>query len=293
MNLRHLRRKKSRGVTPVIATILLIGLVVVAGIAVAVVMFGTINTPAPLKVEIISISEFETTDGNRFIDQFSVAIQNKERTGVRIESDAFNLTRIESGEADLTGMDGTPISGWSMNPDQSEIILAGKSIDTFTLICDTTLGDELRPDNDTIYIEITVFPKDSTSERSAKTFRSNLLSIGSTYGPIFLKSQSLNLNLEDTGLDINFTVTNNGSADQILKLELSSTNSPQNITFAIDGVNRTNVIFTLSGYNNTILNTTVFPTDKASVGDSYIVFVYLYVQKDMLPVAYMHLILTY
>jgi len=99
--------------------------------------------------------------------------------------------------------------------------------------------------------------------------------------------------LEDTGLDINFTVTNNGSADQILILELSSTDSPQNITFSIDGVNRTNVLFTLSGYSYKILNTTVFPTDKASVGDSYIVFVNLYTQKNMVPVALMVLILTY
>ena len=190
-------------------------------------------------------------------------------------------------------MGGTPISGWSKNPDQPVIILSAKSIEIFTLICDTTEGDELIPDNDTIYIEITVFPKDSTNERSAKTFRSDLLSIGSTYGPISLEYQSLTLNLEDTGLDINFTVTNNGSADQILILELSSTDSPQNITFSIDGVNRTNVLFTLSGYSYKILNTTVFPTDKASVGDSYIVFVNLYTQKNMVPVALMVLILTY
>ncbi|MHA2247609.1 MAG: archaellin/type IV pilin N-terminal domain-containing protein [Candidatus Hodarchaeales archaeon] len=292
MNLKHLRRKKSRGVTPVIATILLIGLVVVAGIIISVVMFGTINSPAPLKVEIISISDFETTDDDIFVDQFSVSIHNKERTSVRIKYDAFTLIRIESGEFNLTGMDETPMSGWSMNPDQSEIILSAKAIEDFTLICDTTEGDELIPDNDTIYIEITVSPKDSTSDRLAKTFRSDLLSIGSTHGPMSLVKHSLTLNLEDAGLNINFTVTNNGSADTILKLELY-TDSPQKITFNIDGVNRTNVLLTLSGYNNKILNTTVFPTSEANVGDSYIVFAFLWNQETMELVDSVNFILTY
>ena len=49
-------KRKKRAISPVIATVLLIGLVVVAGVGVAVVMFGTINSPDPLKLDIISIS---------------------------------------------------------------------------------------------------------------------------------------------------------------------------------------------------------------------------------------------
>ena len=93
--------RKSRGISPVIATILLIGLTVIAGVAVALVMFGIVNTPDPLKVEVIGISNFKTTDSDIFIDQFSVTLENKERTNVQIDPYAFvlsfiNLTEIHS-----------------------------------------------------------------------------------------------------------------------------------------------------------------------------------------------------
>ena len=74
MHILHSYKKKSRGVTPVIATVLLIGLVVIAGIGVALVIFGTINAPPPMKVSILSISDFETTDDNTLIDHFSVTL---------------------------------------------------------------------------------------------------------------------------------------------------------------------------------------------------------------------------
>ncbi|MCK4847491.1 MAG: hypothetical protein KAT16_00540, partial [Candidatus Heimdallarchaeota archaeon] len=67
-NLISFKRRK-RAVSPVIATVLLIGLVVVAGLGVALVMFGTINTPDPLKIEFLSVSSFETTDGDYKVDR--------------------------------------------------------------------------------------------------------------------------------------------------------------------------------------------------------------------------------
>ena len=65
-------RRKSRAVSPVIATVLLIGLTVVAGVAVAIMLFGAVNTPDPIKVSVLSISDFETTDNDIYIDQFSI-----------------------------------------------------------------------------------------------------------------------------------------------------------------------------------------------------------------------------
>ncbi|MFX1507242.1 MAG: archaellin/type IV pilin N-terminal domain-containing protein [Promethearchaeota archaeon] len=269
MRLRHLLRGKARGVTPVIATILLIGLVVVAGIAVAIVMFGTINSPDPMDVEILAISDFETTDSNVFIDQFSVTLHNAERSNVRIESDAFTLKYLND----------TAIEGWTMDPDQA-LYLSPREIVTVSLICDPILGDQLMPGEDAIYIEVQVFPRDSTSERLAQTFSSDLLSVGGTSGPVFLGSQSSGFNLEDTGLDINFTITNNGSLDQDLDLELY-TDSPNNITFAIMNVNRTTVSFSLAGFDNTIINCTVFPTARASVDDVYIVSAFLWGEEGL------------
>lgn len=282
MNIRHLWRGKARGVTPVIATILLIGLVVVAGIAVAVVMFGTINSPAPIDVDILAISDFETTDTDVLIDQLSATIQNAERSNIRIESDAFTLEYINK----------TPINGWTMDPDQ-DIYLSPREIVTVTLICDPLVGDQLMPAQDPIYITVKVFPQDSTNERLAQTFRSDLLSVGDTNGPIFLGYQASSLDLEDSGFDINFTITNNGSADQDLELELH-TDSPKNLTFILEGVNRTTISFAIAGFGDVILNCTVFPTALANEDDIYVVSAFLWgeeglglIQVVSLPLVYL------
>jgi hypothetical protein len=269
MNIRHLLRGKARGVTPVIATILLIGLVVVAGIAVAVVMFGTINSPAPMDVEILAISDFKTTDSNVLIDQFTITLHNAERSNIRIESDAFTLEHFNGPE----------IVGWTMDPDQA-IYLSPREILTVSLICDPMVGEQLTPDQDTIYIQVKVFPSDSTNERSARTFSSDLLSVGGTNGPIFLESQSSGVNLEDIGLDINFTIINNGSLDQDLELELY-TDSPNNITFAIGSVNRTSISFFLAGFDEVTLNCTVFPTARANENDVYLISIFLWGQEGL------------
>ena len=77
-------KKTRRGISPVIATVLLIGLVVVAGLGVALVMFGTINTPDPLGIEVVAISSFETTDSDTKVDRFYITLQNTERTSIDI-----------------------------------------------------------------------------------------------------------------------------------------------------------------------------------------------------------------
>jgi len=231
-------------------------------------------------VRILSISDFKTTDTNILIDQFSLTLHNTERTNLRVEADAFALEY----------KNGTPIPGWNMY--QSEIYLSARMIEDFTLVCDPTYGIELPPDHDSIYIEVTVFPKDSTSERSARTFRSNLMLIGSTYGPIDLEYQASTLNLVDAGLTINFTTTNNGSADQSFLLDLY-TNSPENITFRIDGINRSAASFSVFGFNKTTLSLTVFPTDRVTSGDSYIVIAFLSRKSDLNLVAFVSFILTY
>lgn len=269
MNIRHLLRRKARGVTPVIATILLIGLVVIAGIAVAIVMFGTINAPAPIDVDILAISDFETTDTDRLIDQFSTTIQNAERSTIRIESDAFTFEYFN----------GTPINGWTMDPDQA-IYLSPSEIVTVSLICDPSIGDQLTPTEDRIYITVKVFPQDSTNERLAESFRSDLLIVGDTNGPILLEYQTSSLNLEDRGLEINFTITNNGSADQDLELELY-TDSPNNLTFILEGVNRTTISFSVAGFRDGNLNCTVFPTALANENDIYVISAFLWGQAGL------------
>lgn len=288
MNIKYLYRKKSRGVTPVIATVLLIALVVIAGIGVAIIIFGTLNTPAPMKVSVLSISDFETTDGNILIDQFTVTLENKERTHLRLETDAFALEYSN----------GTPISGWSMNIKHDEIFLLAGEIRDIPLICDPNLGQELIPKNDSIYIEITVFPKDSTSRRSAKIFRSDVLIIGDTYGPMLLEAQGISFVLTDAGLDINYTVVNYGSSDQELLLEFSSSSlessieNPEELIFSINGVNKSSSSFTIGGYSSVLIsNIEIFPPELAA--DSYLMFAFLWSERGSTLFASNTFVLTY
>ena len=282
-NLISFKRRK-RAVSPVIATVLLIGLVVVAGLGVALVMFGTINTPDPLKIEFLSVSSFETTDGDYKVDRFDLTLHNNERTNVRIETNAFTLFDIDQ----------TELPGWEM--DQSEIIIPALTIETITLACDNTLDDsELEPLNTTIYIEVTAYPAESDNPRSAKTFRSDILPIGDTVGPVSLFSTTVSSSFDQSGLTLNFSVTNNGSSDLNLRLEFS-TDSFNKIFYIINEVNSTNHHFTLEGLKTTNFPDTLFQINTTSLAadeDNYLVFVTLWDNDNLDLLASKALLLTY
>ncbi|MFX0181708.1 MAG: archaellin/type IV pilin N-terminal domain-containing protein [Candidatus Hodarchaeota archaeon] len=278
-------RIKRRGVTPVIATVLLIGLVVIAGIGVALVMFGTINTPDPISVEIVSISDFKTTDNDILIDSFSVTLHNEERTNVRIQADAFVLLNGTDEDDDIVG--------WSMNLDQNEIILPALAIQTIPLSCDP-IDEQLSPKNDTIYIEVTVFPEGST--RNERTFRSNLLIIGDTSGPVYLDSPASNLILTSEGLNLSFNAANFGSTDRNLFLEFS-TDSPDKIYFVINENNATRLYFSISRYSNTTFTDDVFTIKpklaNISHNDRIFIFIWSWDQEKSMQLSIATILLTY
>ncbi len=258
--------KKKRGISPVIATVLLIGLVVVAGLGVALVMFGTLNTPDPLGVEVIGLSSFETTDNDIYVDRFDITLQNMERTNIEISPDAFSLLYFNR----------TPILGWYM--DQTKILLSGLGIETISLACDNTIDQsELIPGNDTIYIDVTVYPQGKTSARSAETFRSDILTIGDTYGPLSLISLTSSLIFTQAGLTMNFSVINNGSLDLELRLEFSVASS-SGLFFIINDINRSQYVFTLEKFEVTSFPSEVFQLNSSELttpGEPNFVFVSL------------------
>ena len=259
-------KRTKRGISPVIATVLLIGLVVVAGLGVALVMFGTINTPDPLGVEVVAISSFETTDSDLKVDKFDVTIQNTERTNVEISSDAFSLFYFN----------GTPILGWYM--DQSKILLSALAIETVPLTCDNTIDqNELVPENDTIVIEVTIYPQGKTSARSAKTFSSDIFAIGNTYGPLSLTSLNPSPSFSQVGLIMNFSATNNGSMDINLQLAFSTASS-NGLYFIMNGLNSSMYIFSLEKYESTTFQSEMFQLNSSALTNSdepYLVFVTL------------------
>ncbi len=279
-------KRKKRAISPVIATVLLIGLVVVAGLGVALVMFGTINTPDPLKIEILSISSFETTDGDYKVDRFDLTLYNTERTNVRIETDSFTL--LYSNQ--------TEIIGWEMDLGQPEIIITALTIETITLACDNTLDEfELEPRNTTIYIDVTAYPAESNNPRLAKTFRSDILTIGDTVGPVSLSSLTVGSSFDQSGLVLNFSVANNGSSDLDLRLDFS-TDSFSKIFYIINGVNSTTHSFTLDGFKATVFPDTLFQINTTSLavfGENYLILVTLWDNESMDLLASEALLLTY
>lgn len=242
--------RKSRGISPVIATILLIGLTVIAGIAVALVMFGIVNTPDPLKVEVVGISNFETTDSDFLIDQFSVTLENKERTNVQIEPNAFLLSFINQ----------TEITGWSLDTGEDTILLPALNSETFTLKCDSTSDqNELTPNNDSIFIDVTIFPEGSTNPRNAKTFKSDILKVGNTIGPVSLTPLLSTTDFGSGGLILNFSVSNIGSTDLNLVLEISASPN-EDFYMTVNGENKTQYSFTITKYS-----TNTFPVGTFTV----------------------------
>ena len=85
------QRFRRRAISPVIATVLLIGLVVIAGLGVALVMISTINAPDPIGIEVLSISNFETTDDDILVDRFEIEIWNSEETSLRLTKNGIKL----------------------------------------------------------------------------------------------------------------------------------------------------------------------------------------------------------
>lgn len=277
---------KKRAISPVIATVLLIGLVVIAGLGVAIVIFGTVNTPAPLKVEVVGISSFETTDDDYLVDRFEITIENTERTSLRITRDSFRVFYFNR----------TEILGWSLDISFDEIPLRPFEIsDGLFLECDNTDDqNELTPTNTTIYIDVTVYPEGNDDPRSAKTFSSDLLVIGETYGPVSLVTTIPSSTFGREGLFMNLTVANSGSLDLNLILEFS-TGSFGQFFFTINGENSTTHSFTLDGFSSTNFPTDVFQMNSTvnAVPDDHIVFVTLLDNDNQKVFAIHVLVVTY
>ena len=259
--------KKRKAISPVIATVLLIGLVVLAGLGVALVIFGTINTPDPLKVEVVSISSFETTDDDYLVDKFVVTLYNKERTNIRLQTDAFSLSFFNR----------TEIPGWFMDLDSQAIIIPALNLVDIPLSCDASEDlAELTPTNTTILIYVTVFPEDSNDPRSAETFRSDVLTIGETYGPFSLVTLDPSPTFGLEGLTMNFSVSNSGSSDLDLKLRFS-TSASEKFFFIINNQNSSTHYFSLSGFASTSFQTDLFQLNSTALAtqDTYLIFVSL------------------
>ncbi len=193
-------------------------------------------------------------------------------------------------------MNQTQIQGWYMDIDQQEILLRALTIQTLPIACDNTLDqDELVAQNTSIYIDVTVFPVGKDDSRFAETFRSDILLVGDTYGPVTLIAKNPNDVFGNEGYTMNFSVSNNGSTDINLKLEFS-TDATDKIFFLINGVNSSTHSFSLNGFRSTNFQFDLFQfntTALASPLESYLVFVTLWDSDSLRLLATQSLIPSY
>jgi hypothetical protein len=112
---------------------------------------------------------------------------------------------------------------------------------------------------------------------------------------VSLSSFSVGSSFGQSGLTLNFSVTNNGSSDLDLRLDFTS-DSFGKIFYKINGVNSTSHSFTLNGFKTTIFPNTLFQinaTSLAAFGESYLVLVTLWDNENMNLLATEALLLAY
>ncbi|MFQ5981164.1 MAG: archaellin/type IV pilin N-terminal domain-containing protein [Candidatus Heimdallarchaeota archaeon] len=203
---------RPRGVSPILATILLVALVIVGGALTFIVLAGVFTQNTPLDLEIETMSDFRSEDGDVRVDRFQISITNlRTETAVvkRTEISVFNKTGVEA-----------ELNGWQVQGTSTEYLLSGKETVDLTLICDTP-NHELLPRADRIQVQFNGYRSDDRDD-NPKLFKSSTVTVGQTYGPVGLSVESTH------ALDSNLTLTvsNNGTTDlEDLVIEVSGENS--------------------------------------------------------------------
>ena len=276
----HLRRIKrsSRGLSPIIAEILLIGLTMLAGA----VTFGTVivvlNAKEPILVSIDSFSDFKlvnSTSSTRY-NSFSFVLDNGGKRAVGFLHTDFELYNNTGGTKN-------PLSNWSIARDYELSALQSYYI---TISSNSTQPEDWLSFNSSITLQITVYGLDQSYSKADKSTISNSVTIGSSYvssGPLVLKNNQTTNNFAElnatvsTYNSIKIDVENYGNiavkytldfivSNRSLLITTHYINSPTNLTSTIDGS-----LPSASGSNpatsaNLNLNSTIVLTVSSSLG---------------------------
>ncbi|MHA2231906.1 MAG: archaellin/type IV pilin N-terminal domain-containing protein, partial [Candidatus Hodarchaeales archaeon] len=197
---------RPRGVSPILATILLVALVIVGGALTFIVLAGVFTQNTPLDLEIETMSDFRSEDGDVRVDRFQISITNlRTETAVikRTEITVINMT-VDAVTGDRNK---TELTGWQVQGTSTEYLLSGKETVDLTLSCNTP-NHELLPRATQIQVQFNGYRSDDRND-NPKDFKSSTVTVGQTYGPVGLSVESTH------ALDSNLTLTvsNNGTTD--------------------------------------------------------------------------------
>ncbi|MHA2274003.1 MAG: archaellin/type IV pilin N-terminal domain-containing protein [Candidatus Hodarchaeales archaeon] len=208
--MKKLLLSKCRGVSPIIATILLIALVIVGAAVTFIVLSGIFTQTTPVDLEIESISDFRSENGDVPVDRFTISIKNIRTEPAVIQTDEIKVFRGT----------GALLAGWQVLSDLDEHTISGEETVNLDLHCiDTT--DELVPQVDRIQVRFNA-SNSNDPDGTLTSFKSPTVQIGQTYGPVALSVSSTNIvgsgASSDTNLDLTFV--NNGTTDLDLFVEV-------------------------------------------------------------------------
>ncbi|MHA2365472.1 MAG: hypothetical protein ACXAC7_16060 [Candidatus Hodarchaeales archaeon] len=227
-NLKLIKRtfRRIRGLSPVIAEILLIGLVVLATASIIVIGIAILVAEDPLELSIEELSNWrlETSDPTTSYDTkyntFNLILENPGTRDIGIDTEDFQLYNT-------TGASPILMSSWLMESDIKLIAKQQISIQIYT----TTITDRFKRD-DSIEVTITAYdintPKTSASKIS-KTYSSTVTAEGSIKGPLMLTSSNINVTTNDT---ISINIANYGGTVVSYTLEIFA--SSKNISLNLE-----------------------------------------------------------
>ncbi len=204
------RVKGYRTVSPVIATVLLIALSVIAGLLLTITVLTILTIPQPIQVTVETPFDYKSSDSDVLIDSFRFGLRNDGDFAVQILNPKANI-KILRGNAEL--------KSWKVTFNESTFVVNARSSVILTMKMETVNLQEQLKKNDKFQITLqdALLPLgDNTENIAPSTVTSRTFTVGDTYGPLKF------FNSSDNGTHLEVNVTNLGTVTLTIQARVSS-----------------------------------------------------------------------
>ena len=257
--------KKRRGVSPVIAEIMLLGLVLLAASIAVTITFITINTKDPIDLRIVTAGNWrlDSSDISTTYNTVDLILSNPGTRHLGIEPSGIVFTNVSSG---------TVLTSWSI---QSEIkVFAQQRI---IVEISTSLSNEFLTRNSTVEFQITAFALDearNTASTNTQTLQTVVIAEESIIGPLILNlntTQMDGLSLSASNNSLAIDVLNYGGTAVNYTLDIFTSNKTLDLTLqTLGGINASS----LSDVNGNITAASILiPSNTATTSQTMILTV--------------------
>ncbi len=199
--------KVFKSVSPVIATVLLIALSIIAGLLVTITVLTILTIPQPIQVTIETPFDYKSNDVDVLIDSFRFGIRNDGDFAIKVLNPKASIKLLQNNAV---------LESWKVSVNESFVVNAKSSV--VITMTTSSLPEQLnKNDKFRIVFEDAIIPLvESSDEVIAKTVTSRTFTVGDTYGPLKVTIMTNNA----THLQVN--VTNLGTLTLTLQITVSS-----------------------------------------------------------------------